>query len=121
GVNRHAMLRPAVGRERFFESLDFFAEDELAAFQDGQDRGVHLRLDAPVLRFEVQVGDHGLRNSPAGFYRPAVFLERSRGGLEYRNDLQTGYAVGERGSALFDAVEKMGRLVTQGLGRLDLR
>ena len=56
GIQGDALGRAAIGGEFLFEARDFRTEDELATFEDVSDRGIDLRLDAPVLGFQIEVG-----------------------------------------------------------------
>ena len=57
---RNALGRGAIGREFLLEGGHFGAENELGSLEDSGDGGVNLRLDALILRFQVEEGNlHG--------------------------------------------------------------
>lgn len=55
-----AVLDADVSGETFLEFLNLGAHDVLTVFEDAGDGGVDLRLDAVLLRFEIDEGDHGI-------------------------------------------------------------
>ena len=56
GVQSDALGCSAIRSEIPFKGLDFSTQNELATIQNAGDRCVNFGLDAPVLRFQIEVG-----------------------------------------------------------------
>ena len=57
-VHSDRLTPTRTGGELLFEGRHFLAQNELAALQNVRDGPIDFRLDAVVLRLQVQIGDH---------------------------------------------------------------
>ena len=57
GIQRNAPCRSTIGCEVALKRRHFRSQNKLATLQDSCDRRIDLRLDAPVLRFQIEIGN----------------------------------------------------------------
>ena len=112
-VDAYSMRTAAIGGKLLLKRGDFTAEGELASVQDALNGGVHLLLDAGVLRLEIEKGDQVTTPLSSQVNGLAAAAHRTRGRLDKLHDPETRSAIGQRRLAGFNAIEEMLRFHRQ--------